>query len=388
MRPDWDNNVLAREWELASHNRTLKAALKHIPLSAMFELTPLCNLKCKMCYIRMSREERDRLGRELTTEEWLRLAKETLSAGTLNILLTGGEPLLRPDFRELYTELAHMGFMLSLNTNATMITPDIADLFSRYPPGGGIAVTLYGASPETYQEVCGSADGFHKTLEGLEILSSLPIDISVRSTFVRANIREYPLMRQIADRYTGSYGINPFVTKPVRGVVRDIEDIRMTAEQAFMVDDEHTDYYRNASQDAPEKGKTAPVRRSKEELIGEERMNTAREMVEVMNKIPPALLHCGAAKTQYAISWDGKMLPCLNFDTPCTLPLEIGVQSAWDRLLEESVKIPPCPECQDCEDADYCMNCPGYLQTETGSFEKAAPYLCSLAKVKKQVYQK
>ncbi len=104
-----EENEQARRWELAQHNRELRAALARIPIKALFELTPLCNLHCNMCYIRMSREERDALGRELTTEEWLRIARETLELGTFELLLTGGEPMLRPDFEELYTELAHMG---------------------------------------------------------------------------------------------------------------------------------------------------------------------------------------------------------------------------------------------------------------------------------------
>lgn len=377
------NNELACQWEIAGYSRTLRAAMMHIPLAVLFELTPLCNLGCKMCYIRLNNNERDRLGRELTTEEWLQLAREASEQGTLHLLLTGGEPLLRPDFEELYTELAHMGFMLNLNTNGTLITPKIIDLFAKYPPSGGIAVTIYGASPETYDSVCGSEKWFHKMLNGLEALSSLSITLSVRSTFVKANRHEYLEMHELSKRFTGSYGINPFVTKPVRGVIRDIEDVRMTAEQAFRVDREYVEDYRQRKQgDVLEDEKL-----TKRELIGEDRVRIAAEAAEMFRNIPPSVIHCTAAKTQYVISWDGKMLPCLNFATPYTLPLEIGVKAAWDQLLEESMKIPACPECKGCEYADYCMNCPGYLQTETGSFEKAAPYLCSLAKVKKQLDQ-
>lgn len=377
-----EHNEIARQWELASHSRLLRAALKHVPLSAMFELTPLCNLSCKMCYIRMNRDERDRLGHELTTEEWVRLARETLELGTLNLMLTGGEVLLRPDFEELYTKLAHMGFLISVNTNATLMTTKVADLFAKYPPST-VSVTLYGASPQTYEAVCGSADGFQKALEGLEMLSKLPTELMVRTTFVKANWHEYPQLREIADRFSGSFAINPFVTKPVRGAVRDLENIRLTAEEVYWVDEENTENYRKQRE-----ASCATVGKlTKTELIGEERIKLVSDMIKVLNKVPPTLLHCAAAKTQYAISWDGRMLPCLNFDTPCTFPLDIGMKASWNRLLDLCMEIPACPECQSCEDADYCMNCPGYLQTETGKFDKAAPYLCALAKARKQFYQ-
>ena len=125
------------------------ARRSHIPYKGTFELTPRCSLKCKMCYMRLDPPQIKEQGRELTAEEWIRLGQMAFEAGTLDLLLTGGEPMLRPDFPQIYTALTDMGFLLRLYTNATLITPEIMDLLRERPPQA-MEITLYGASEETY----------------------------------------------------------------------------------------------------------------------------------------------------------------------------------------------------------------------------------------------
>lgn len=86
------------------------AAEKKVPLYGVLELLPVCNLNCDMCYVRMSREEMEQVGRLCTIEEWTKVAEDMMKAGTLFVLLTGGEPLLYPHFRELYQKLRGLGY--------------------------------------------------------------------------------------------------------------------------------------------------------------------------------------------------------------------------------------------------------------------------------------
>ena len=95
-----------------------KATNAKIPLSGTFELTPLCNLSCRMCYVRKSREEVEASVRPMMDcEQWISLAQELRKKGMLYLLLTGGEPFLWPDFWKLYAELNKMGFLISINSN-------------------------------------------------------------------------------------------------------------------------------------------------------------------------------------------------------------------------------------------------------------------------------
>lgn len=107
---------------------------KKVPLYGVLELLPLCNLNCDMCYVRMSREEMEQVGRLCTIEEWTKVAEDMMKAGTLFVLLTGGEPLLYPNFRELYQKLRELGMIVTINTNGTLIDEEWADFLRRINP--------------------------------------------------------------------------------------------------------------------------------------------------------------------------------------------------------------------------------------------------------------
>ena len=78
-----------------------KAREKNLPISNSFELTPLCNLDCKMCYVHLQREQMH--GAELlTTEQWKDIMRQSIDAGMMFATLTGGECLTYPGFDELY----------------------------------------------------------------------------------------------------------------------------------------------------------------------------------------------------------------------------------------------------------------------------------------------
>lgn len=109
------------------HSLLQKARQKHIPVTGALELLPLCNMNCDMCYVRLSRSEMERQGRLRTVEEWVRLAEQMQKAGTVFLLLTGGEPLLFPDFKTLYRRLRNLGMILTINTNGTLLDEAWAD---------------------------------------------------------------------------------------------------------------------------------------------------------------------------------------------------------------------------------------------------------------------
>ena len=146
-----------------------KARQKHIPVTGALELLPLCNMNCDMCYVRLSRSEMERQGRLRTVEEWVRLAEQMQKAGTVFLLLTGGEPLLFPDFKTLYRRLRNLGMILTINTNGTLLDEAWADFFATYPPRR-INITLYGADAASYDRLCHFPQGFDQTLRAVRLL--------------------------------------------------------------------------------------------------------------------------------------------------------------------------------------------------------------------------
>ena len=104
-----------------------RAAQQYRPINGSIELLPLCNMNCRMCYVRLSRQEMDQMGSLHPLEDWMRITEEMQKAGVVFMLLTGGEPLLYPGFRELYLKLQELGMILTVNTNGTLIDDAFAD---------------------------------------------------------------------------------------------------------------------------------------------------------------------------------------------------------------------------------------------------------------------
>ena len=148
-----------------------RAAKTGVPITGSFELTPLCNLNCKMCYVRMNRTEQEEISRLQTAEEWTALAEKLRDAGTLFLLLTGGEPLLYPAFRAVYLAVRKRGMIVTVNTNGTLLNEDWAAFFAKNPPRR-VNVTLYGASGETYKSLCGDETGYTKAMRGIRLLQA------------------------------------------------------------------------------------------------------------------------------------------------------------------------------------------------------------------------
>lgn len=371
---DVDNNAKAQAWEAAESTFAAHAARRHIPLRGTFELTPRCNFNCKMCYIHMTPKEMASVGGgELSTKQWLYLAEEAIKSGTLNLLLTGGEPLLRDDFEELYTQISKMGFIVSINTNASLMNEKYYKLFSKYPPFA-VAATLYGADEATYQSICGNGADFTKTLKGLAYLADLPSTLEVRTTFIKDNMDQLDRLREIANRYTKIYAINYMVFKAIPGVSTIADQCRLSGKECMALIRSNEEYYEKLNEDKEE-----PVEEAKDVSHDGMEKNDPK-LRDYGIDVFPEVLTCMASKCMYWIRWDGKMLPCGTFASPYTLPLEEGFQQAWDRLPELLRDLKHPQKCVECENYHNCPNCPAYFQMETGSFDVVADYVCELAK--------
>ena len=127
-----------------------KAVNNRLPIYGNLELTALCNMNCDMCFVRLSPQEMKSRGRLRTVDEYIRLVDEMREAGVLFIQLTGGEPLLYPGFKQIYLHLLESGFVVTVNSNGTLIDDEWSDFFAAHPPRR-INITLYGADPKTYR---------------------------------------------------------------------------------------------------------------------------------------------------------------------------------------------------------------------------------------------
>lgn len=97
---------------------------KRVPLSFNLEVTARCNLSCRHCYINLLAADREAQAKELTVPQIMAIARQAVDMGAVWCLVTGGEPLLRADFAEIYMGLKRLGLLVSVFTNATLLNDD------------------------------------------------------------------------------------------------------------------------------------------------------------------------------------------------------------------------------------------------------------------------
>ena len=169
---------------------------QHIPITGSFEVTLRCNLRCQHCYIPGERR-RSRKEPELNLEEMQRILDEITDAGCLWLLLTGGEPLLRRDFLDIYTYAKRKGLLLTLFTNGTLVTRRIADYLADWRPFK-IEITLYGATQETYERVTGIPGSYARCRRGIDLLLERKLPLSLKTMVMTLNHAELDQMKALA----------------------------------------------------------------------------------------------------------------------------------------------------------------------------------------------
>ena len=103
-------------------------------LSFDLEVTARCNLQCRHCYINLPAGHQEARFRELTLPEISAIADKAVALGAMWVLISGGEPLLREDFPQIYMALKRKGLLVSVFTNATLLQDKHIELFKKYPP--------------------------------------------------------------------------------------------------------------------------------------------------------------------------------------------------------------------------------------------------------------
>lgn len=319
-RMEWLDPFYKQVWE--------KAFAEGIPISGTFELTPRCNFSCKMCYVHLKPEEIPQNGVELTAKEWLRIAEEAKEAGTTWLCITGGEPLLHPEFPLIWERLTEMGFFLTLQTNASLIRGKMLDLLERCPPRQA-KVTLYGTDDAVYQAVCGVEQGFTRVNEGIHNLMSVGIPVTLVSTVIRQNRDDVERMAFYAYRHGLKWLPTASIKPSRRGAAVDVDALRARLSET-----------QAAQQDAPKKRVFDPARK-------------------------PAA-YCRDYRLGYWVTWNGMLRFCSFMDEPNIPVREMPFREAWQQLLDYEEALAWPESCSGCAHSADCLECAASLQISKG----------------------
>jgi len=336
------------------------------PVQFSLELTARCNNQCRHCYINMPADDKTCMAQELTIEEIDRIADEAVELGVLWCFISGGEPLLRSDFEEIYLLLKKKGLLISIYTNATLIRSRHIHLFKKHAPRD-IEVTVYGAADDTYDKVTGRPGAFKQFKHGLDLLLKNKVPVRLKAMAIRSNLHEHEKIAEFCRKHTKDYyRFDPFLNLRTdgdssrnQGIIRE----RLTAAEIVTLERSDTD-------------RLSSLRRSCSKLDCDDHCGLDCDH----------LFHCGLGIASFDISYNGQFRLCGCLTAPgTTFDLRNGnLHEAWQFFVKKirsktSQNKEYLEKCKPCSIRNLCFWCPAMAYLETGELDQWVEYFCEVA---------
>ena len=321
-----------------------KARAEGTPVSGTFELTQRCNFNCKMCYVHEANAKPD----SLTAQQWLELGRQAQKAGTVFLLI-------RSDFDEIYEGLIKMGFLISINSNGSLIDKHI-EIFKKYPPLK-FNISIYGSDNDAYYSLCG-VNKYEKVISNIDLLRENGIEVRVNLVATPANGRCYKEIIDICEKRDMVMKPTAYAYPAIRLGKKDNEarfDPITAARYAMWID---------------------------KYLYEDEFYNTRLKRFAELggSKIKNNKVRCRAGSAAFWITADGIMRPCGMMPDLDAFPLRDGFDKAWDETKVFTANIKTPSKCIDCEYSGICTVCAAMCKAETGSYDGVPEYVCKMTK--------
>jgi radical SAM protein with 4Fe4S-binding SPASM domain len=347
---------------------------KRAVFSFDLELTARCNNDCRHCYINLPANDKAAQSKELSLAEIGDIADQAVDLGAMWCLLTGGEPLLRQDFAEIYMLMKRKGLLVSVFTNATLVRPEHIALFKQFPPRD-IEVTIYGASKETYECVTRRPGSYAAFVRGLDTLFDAGVRVRLKAMALRSNLEDMEAIAAFGRLRTKDYyRFDPqlhlrYDGNPLRNA--EIRQERLTPEEIVRLE-------------LADEKRFGALEKDKDTLISEEFTHRGCDH----------LFHCGAGNGSFNVGYDGTFRLCPDLWAPGTTVnlRQTSLREAWETLIPRvrdlrSQDAEYLNTCVKCPINNLCMHCAARAYLETGLMDGATPYFCAVAHARAESLQ-
>lgn len=342
-------------------NRTEK---NRIPITFTLEITARCNLNCRHCYINLPAGDAQTKRRELTFSEIDSLTSQAVELGALWCLVTGGEPLLRSDFAEIYRLLKRKGLLVSVFTNACLVTEEHVRLFQEYPPRD-LEVTVYGITRETFGRVTRRPAAYSAFRSGLERLLKGGIKVRLKTMALRSNFAELKAIAEFCRAKTcDAFRYDPLLHLRLDGNPQRNAEILSERLSALEI----------ASLEQADAERLAALKKT----------CASGQSSSRQGRPNPRLLQCGAGVNSFTIGYDGMFRLCEALVHPSlTYNLREGsLTDAWGRFAPAIRNLPSEANCWNCPLNSLCLWCPAHALLEFGQAESYHEYYCQVAQAR------
>ncbi|OGX15738.1 MAG: hypothetical protein A2166_03165 [Omnitrophica WOR_2 bacterium RBG_13_41_10] len=316
------------------------------PMVGQFEFTHRCNLRCQHCSI-----VHDSQKQELNYPELCCILDEIYQEGCLWLCLTGGEPLLREDFLDIYAYAYKKGFIISIFTNATLLNKKIAEYLQKFPPFS-IEVTLNGVTQKTYELITQTPGSFEKAMRGIELLRKYSLPLKLKSQAMTLNFNELPLIRRFYEKMGMKFHCSVIIDPRIDGSTEPCS-LRLPIEKIWELE-------------------------NRKELV-----KGRDEIKDTFFKEEPSdtLFRCPGGTWAFYVNPFGELFFCNSMRRPSWDLRSHSFRQGFYELFPKirSVKFKSGSKCRTCLIRHLCLYCPGKAELERRDPEAPIPYYCELA---------
>ncbi len=333
--------VQYRDFSLDFHQKMGK---KRIPIVGQMELTFRCNLKCVHCYVAEKRTKE-----ELTFQEITNILDQIHKEGCLWLSFTGGETLMRDDFLDIYRYAKRKGFIITILTNGTLITPEIAEYLAEETPFC-IDITLNGVTQDTYENISQIPGSFRKVMEGIRLILDKKLPLKIKTKVTRLNYDELDRIKEYVKGLGVQFKPDIMIYPRLDGSLEPCR-FRLSPEEVIRLDNTNGD--------------------CEEQMLTEEKLPSPTDN----------LFRCAAGINSFHISPYGELIFCTFMRKPSfdlrKGSFKEGFYSLYPKI--RSTKYQTNSKCKDCQIFCLCSQCPALAWLENGNYEEPVNYFCQLA---------
>jgi radical SAM protein with 4Fe4S-binding SPASM domain len=337
-----------------------RAETQRVPASGSVDLTYRCNYRCVHCYLGHLASGSGSRAAEMSARQLTELLREASDAGCLLLLLSGGEPLLRADFVEIYRAAKKLGFVVTVFTNASLVSEQHLAVFQEFPPHM-VEVSLYGATEATYETITGVPGSFRRAYHGVEALVGRGVRVGIKTMILRDNAHEIGELNAWASNHGLPFRMDPLVTPRLNG---DLAPLLQRVEPWRAVEIELDE---------------------RERRIELARMFTALGDLEAGSSAKgDRVYRCGAGVASFHLDAGGFMHPCLMSRRTAYNAATMGFCEAWEAVKKAVDKVTwdATSKCARCESITLCGYCSALLELEGASPSRPPEYLCRLGEAR------
>jgi radical SAM protein with 4Fe4S-binding SPASM domain len=315
--------------------RLVYSALQsRIPLTSSVEIIATCNFSCQHCYIAPGAERED----VMSVAEAKHIFAQLAAAGTLDVLLTGGEVFTHRQFKEIYLAAKHAGLNIYINTNAYLIGERWADFLAEWPPNG-VSISVYGLSNERYEQITRIPRAYDRVMRAVDLLLERGIKVDLKVPAMTLTADYLPALKDLALAKGATFRYDPIIQPHEKG---DAAPVQLQLAPRQVVDlDEAMDPGLELLRTSMELGMTRPPR---DKVYG-----------------------CGAGLFSFHVNVHGGVSTCVSSRQTVGNLLEESFEAVWQRLGGKVEKrFPEGHPCATCKFRSVCAGCPATVEAATG----------------------